>query len=167
MGILNKILLRGRGAVPRPGSTWGKKIRRGSNVRISGRVKIGDSVTLYRNTDIQGPVSIGNGTFLNRDCYVRPLVTIGDRVNIGAFSRLVSDTHEPGDGRRRAAATRFDPIVIGSGVWIGIGVTVLGGVTVGDGAIIAAGSLVRADVPANTLVGGVPARVIKALDDAN
>ena len=58
---------------------------------------------------------------------------------------------------------RQESIHIGNKVWIGSNSTVLPGVTVGDGAIIAAGAVVAKDVPPKTVVGGVPARVIKEL----
>ncbi len=53
------------------------------------------------------------------------------------------------------------PIHIGKRVWIGSNATVLPGVTIGDGAVVAAGAVVTRDVPANTVVGGVPAKVIR------
>lgn len=56
------------------------------------------------------------------------------------------------------------PIAVGRNVWIGSNATVLAGVAVGDGAIIAAGAVVTKDVPANTIVGGVPAKFIKKVD---
>jgi len=56
------------------------------------------------------------------------------------------------------------PIVLGKKVWVGSNSTILQGVTIGDNSIIAAGSVVTKDVPANTIVGGVPARILRNLD---
>jgi acetyltransferase-like isoleucine patch superfamily enzyme len=56
--------------------------------------------------------------------------------------------------------------VIGKNVWIGANATVLPGVTIGDGAIIAAGAVVTKEVPANVIVGGVPAKIIKIIEDS-
>ncbi len=56
------------------------------------------------------------------------------------------------------------PIHIGKKVWLGANVTVLQGVTIGDNAIVAAGAVVTKDVPANAIVGGVPAKVIKMIE---
>jgi acetyltransferase-like isoleucine patch superfamily enzyme len=64
---------------------------------------------------------------------------------------------------RRAGIT-VAPSHNGANVWIGAGGTNLGGVTVGDGAVVAAGAVVSRDVPPATLVAGIPARAIRALD---
>ena len=69
----------------------------------------------------------------------------------------------PLDPAQRRSVTTGKPIVIGRNVWIAAGATIIGGVTVGENAVVAAGSVVTKDVPANTLVGGNPANVIRAI----
>jgi acetyltransferase-like isoleucine patch superfamily enzyme len=54
------------------------------------------------------------------------------------------------------------PIIIKQNAWVGAGATILPGVTIGENAVVAAGAVVSKDVPANTVVGGIPARVIKS-----
>jgi len=146
----------------------------GDDTRIDGRVKfnhndtvtirVGDRTQIYRGGEFTGDVTIGADVFINRDCYARPNTTIGDRVNIGPFVRLVTDTHDVGSHERRAGDVRHDPIAIGDGSWIGASSTILAGVTIGAGSIVAAGSIVTEDVPDDVMVAGVPARVVKRLD---
>jgi maltose O-acetyltransferase len=68
--------------------------------------------------------------------------------------------YEPGRGRGYAS----HPIVVEDEVWIGAGAIVLQGVTIGRGAVISAGAVVKDDVPAGTVAGGVPARVLRAVE---
>jgi len=89
-------------------------------------------------------------------------IEIGDEVLIGPNVQLISSGHPVDPAGRRRTITG-DPIVIGRNVWIGAGATVLHGVTVGEDAVIAAGAVVTRDVPARTLVAGVPARVVRHL----
>ncbi|WP_221585413.1 DapH/DapD/GlmU-related protein [Microbacterium sp. G2-8] len=126
-------------------------------------IRIGDRANFYRGTEIMAPVTIGDDVFINRDAYIRPQTTIGDRVNIGPFVRVVTDTHDIGPHDKRAGAVRHDAITIGDGSWIGASATILGGVTIGAGSIVAAGSIVTSDVPDDVVVAGVPAKVVKKL----
>lgn len=124
---------------------------------------MGNNVKVFRNGEWLGPITVGDRVFINRDSYIRPNVTIGDDVSLGPFVKLISDTHEPGTRTRRTGTPIKHPIVIGEGTWIGANATVLGGVGVGRAVVVMAGSVVTRDVPDNSLVGGVPARVLKTL----
>ncbi|MGO1235772.1 acyltransferase [Microbacterium gubbeenense] len=126
-------------------------------------ISVGAGSRIYRGSEFTGDVSIGADVFINRDCYVRPNTTIGDRVNIGPFVRLVTDTHDMGSHERRAGAVRHDAISVGDGSWIGASTTVLAGVTIGAGSVVAAGSVVTGDVPDDVVVAGVPAKIVKRL----
>lgn len=103
-------------------------------------------------------LSLGSGSFINSDCKIRchKKISIGEDCAISHdFTVMDSDAHELNGNRNT------NPVHIGNHVWIGTRVTILNGVNIGDGAVIAANSLVTKDVPAGSLVGGVPAKVIK------
>lgn len=105
-----------------------------------------------------GIIRIGKGTYLNRNTVVvaRKLVEIGRNCRI-AWDVVIMDS----DLHAIHGRTLVDkPVIIEDNVWIGCRSIVLKGVRVGTGAIIAAGSVVTKDVPPNTIVGGVPAKVI-------
>lgn len=126
-------------------------------------VLVGNHVNIRRGAEIIGDVKIGDRTSINRDVYIRTNTNIGTRVNIGAFVRLITDSHAVRNKIRRAGDFYTNPITIEDGAWIGASTTVLGGVRIGRGALVAAGSVVTEDVPPNTLVGGVPAKIIRKL----
>ena len=110
-------------------------------------------------------ISVGRNVFINQNCTLYDLapVTIGDDVLIGPNVSLITDGH-PVAPSQRTAYVVAKPIVIERGVWIAAGAIVIGGVTVGENSVVAAGSVVTKDVPANTLVGGNPARVIRSIE---
>ena len=89
-------------------------------------------------------------------------ITLGDDCLIGHNVVFATLNHfiEPAE----RASMHPAPIVLGKKVWVGSNSTILQGVTIGDNSIIAAGSVVTKDVPANTIVGGVPARILRHLD---
>ena len=76
---------------------------------------------------------------------------------------IITDDHEIGPPWHRCGDRVARPVVIEDGVWIGARVTLLPGVTIGRGSVVAAGAVVNKDVPPNTLVGGVPARILRTL----
>ncbi len=89
-------------------------------------------------------------------------IYIEDGALIGHHVVLATLNHDPDPAKR--GDLHPAPIHIGKNVWIGSNATILQGVTIGDGAIVAAGAVVNKDVAANTVVGGVPARVIKTIE---
>lgn len=109
-------------------------------------------------------ISVGKNVFLNSGCRFQDQggITIGDGVLIGHNVVLATLNHDV-DPRNRSTMYPA-PIVIGKNVWIGANATVVPGVTIGDGAIVAAGAVVTKDVPANVIVGGVPAKMIKSIE---
>ena len=109
-------------------------------------------------------ISVGEGVFINACCHFQDHggVTLGDGCQIGHNVVFATLNHELLPERR--GVTRPAPIVLGKKVWVGSNATILQGVTIGDNAVVAAGAVVTKDVPANTIVGGVPARVIKQIE---
>ena len=101
-----------------------------------------------------------NGGFINENVQI----TAGDVVEIGSGATVGRDVViRSFDGHiiHQEGYKVSEPIKIGKHVWIGQGATILKGVTIGDGAIIAAGAVVTKDVPAGSIVAGIPAKVIK------
>ena len=109
-------------------------------------------------------IRVGRQVFVNQNCTFYDLggLDISDDVMIGPNVSIITTGHPPEPSQRRSA-TIGKPIVIERGVWIAAGAIIIGGVTVGEHSVVAAGSVVTKDVPANSLVGGNPARVIRSI----
>ena len=116
-------------------------------------------------TDCGKNIHIGKQVFINMGCKFQDQggIFIDDGTLIGHNVVLATLNHAIPPERRGDMLPA--PIHIGKQVWIGSNTTVLPGVTIGDGAIIAAGAVVTRDVPANTLVGGVPAKIIRHIKE--
>ena len=116
-------------------------------------------------TDCGKNIHIGKNVFINMGCKFQDQggIFIGDGALIGHNVVLATLNHAKSPQDRSSMLPA--PIHIGKNVWIGANATVLPGVTIGDGAIVAAGAVVTRDIPENTIVGGVPAKVIRTISE--
>ena len=123
----------------------------------------GDSFGLFPPfyTDCGKYIKLADNVFINSGCQFQDQggITIGEGTLVGPKCVIATLNHNMDPSKR--ANIKPAPVVIGKNVWIGANCTILPGVTIGDGAVIAAGAVVNKDVPANTVVGGIPAKVIK------
>lgn len=120
----------------------GTKLRaHGGFIRIGSKSVLGEEITFSTYEEI----SIG------RECI------IADRVMFIDFDHVVDDSEQA----IRKQGLYSKPVRVGNNVWIGYGASILRGVTIGDGAVIGTYSVVTKDVPANAIVGGVPAKVLR------
>ncbi|MBX0356626.1 2,3,4,5-tetrahydropyridine-2,6-dicarboxylate N-acetyltransferase [Halobacillus sp. Nhm2S1] len=122
---------------------------------IRDQVEIGDGAVIMLGAMINIGSVVGEGTMIDMNVVLGGRATVGKNCHIGAGAVLAGVIEPPS----------AKPVVIEDGVVIGANAVVLEGVTVGEGAVVAAGAIVTEDVPANTLVAGTPAKVIKEIDD--
>ncbi|MDE6140274.1 MAG: sugar O-acetyltransferase [Alistipes sp.] len=127
--------------------------------------RVDDSFVLFPpfNTDCGKNLRLGKRVFFNSGCKFQDQggITIGDDVLVGHNVTIATLNHSMDPDRRGDMEPR--PVRIGNKVWIGSNATILPGVSVGEGAIIAAGAVVTKDVAPRSVVGGVPARLIKMI----
>jgi acetyltransferase-like isoleucine patch superfamily enzyme len=130
--------------------------------RLTGK-PVDESVALFPPfySEFGKNLTLGKGVFINIGCRFQDTggITIGDGSLIGHGSTLTTLDHAIDPDRRADMIPA--PIRIGRRVWLGAAVTVVPGVTIGDGAIVGAGAVVTKDVPANAIVAGVPAKLIR------
>ena len=158
-------------------ATGGKRLRieRIPYIRGEGELVLGDDIYIsgqlgisFLRRDAKPQLKIGDRTFIGHECAfaLSSRITIGRDCMLAAGTKLQdNDGHplESGARRRdeRVPLCEICPITIGDNVWIAPRCTILKGVTIGDNAVIGVGSVVTRDVPANTIVAGVPARSVK------
>lgn len=133
-------------------------------LRLSG-MRIGRAQVYPGVTFRTGRIAFGWDTMVNsgvRFDNIAP-VTFGERVRVGPEALFCTTTHEIGPEFMRAGTRTDGPITIGDGAWIGARALILPGVNIGDGSVVAAGAVVVRDVPAHTLVAGVPAKTVRLL----
>lgn len=114
-------------------------------------------------TDCGKNITVGKRTFINMGCSFQDWggIIIGDDCLIGHNCTICTVNHSIQPSQRGDMICT--PVKIGNNVWIGANVTILPGVTIGGGAIIGAGAVVTKDVEPNTIVGGIPAKLIKQI----
>lgn len=122
---------------------------------IRDQVEIGDNVVIMMGSMINIGAVIGAGTMIDMNVTLGGRATVGANCHIGAGSVLAGVIEPPS----------AKPVVVEDNVVVGANAVVLEGVTIGKGAVVAAGAIVTKDVPPNTVVAGVPAKVIKQIDD--
>lgn len=116
------------------------------------------------HTNFGKHIRIGKNVFINHACSFLDLggITIEDDVQIGPRVNIVTENHPVDPAARKSLDLKS--VRIKRNAWIGAGATILPGVTIGENSIVAAGAVVTKDVDDNTIVGGVPAKILKKID---
>ena len=191
-GVLYRLILRmdGLAAIEN-----GVRLRFASNIRLGNGVYLDQGAYLHacpNGIEIGDDSIVMHGAILHvynfrgmaqsgikigKDCLVGEYsvirgqggVTIGDRVYTSPFTQIIAVNHVFDDPKRPFIhqGITAEGIVIEDDVWLGAGAVITDGVRVGKGAVVAAGAVVTKDVPPHTVVGGVPARIIKTIDGEN
>lgn len=163
---------------------FGHKVKTGSGLNLMkhstinalsyGGVEIGNNFTLGKYATIEctgvlrnvgNSLKIGNNVGINHYCFigVRGDIEIGDNVIFGPRVNIFSENHNfdiLNIPIKEQGVTK-DKTIIGNDVWIGANVSIMSGVKIGNGCVIAAGAVVTKDIPDFSVIGGVPAKIIK------
>ena len=148
-------------------------VRLGQNVKLSKFInlygcEIGDETKVGAFVEVQKNARIGKRCKISSHSFICEGVTIEDNVFIGHGVTFINDAYPRAanlDGTLQTQADwKVEPTLVKNGASIGSGATILSNVTIGENAIVGAGSVVTKDVPANTVVAGNPARLLRTLD---
>jgi acetyltransferase-like isoleucine patch superfamily enzyme len=149
-------------------------VQLGKNVKLANFVNlygctIGDNTKIGVFVEVQKKASIGRNCKIQSHSFICEGVTIEDNVFIGHGVTFVNDKYpratNGGGALQSEADWKVAPTVVKKGASIGSGATILCNITIGENAIVGSGSVVTKDVPANTIVAGVPARIVRTITD--
>lgn len=148
------------------------------NALSANGINLGDDVSIARDSILfctgviahkGAGITIGSRTGISARAYLAGQggITIGSDVIMGPNVQIFSENHNFSNLSLtiKAQGITKQAVVIGNNCWIGAGASILAGVTIGDGCVIAAGSVVNKSVPENTIVAGVPAKVVKSREE--
>jgi acetyltransferase-like isoleucine patch superfamily enzyme len=146
-------------------------VKLGKNVKLSKFInlygcEIGDNTKIGAFVEIQKNAKIGNNCKVSSHTFICEGVTVEDDVFIGHSVTFINDSYPraTSDGRLQTEADwKVERTLVKKGASIGSGTTLLSNVTIGENAIIGAGSVVTRDVPANTIVAGNPAKILRSI----
>jgi acetyltransferase-like isoleucine patch superfamily enzyme len=163
-----------RRALTRAGRRWQTAgmlfLGRGLELEVGrkGRIEFGRFVWIGDRTKVrchEGRVEIGDKTVIGQECTISAYqrVRIGEQCVIADRAMFIDFDHGGVEFERpiRVQGIYKRDVVVGSNVWIGYGACILRGVRVGDNSVVGTNSVVTKDVPANAVVAGIPARVIR------
>lgn len=147
----------------------------GRGVHVGGSIWI-EAVTRYGADDFEPRIAIGDGSSFSDGVHITCIdsIVIGRDVLMGSRVYISDHGHGIYKGGRQSSPRvpptarplgGGGPVAVGDKVWIGDNVVIVGPVTIGSGAVIGANSVVRHDVPANSIVAGAPARLLKHFDE--
>ncbi|HKW34316.1 MAG TPA: acyltransferase [Candidatus Acidoferrum sp.] len=149
-----------------PNVKLGREVKLSTYINLYG-CQIGDETKIGAFVEIQKNASVGNRCKISSHTFVCEGVTIEDNVFIGHGVTFINDSYPratTSDGELKTEKDwRVERTVVKRGASIGSGSTILSNVVIGENAIIGAGSVVTRDVPANTIVAGNPAKVLRSI----
>ena len=114
-------------------------------------------------------IHLGKNVFINMNCYFMDgaSITLGDHVFVGPYCGFYTASHPLDYHKRNRGLEKALPIKVGYNCWFGANVSVMPGVVIGSGCVIAAGSVITKDIPDNVLIAGVPAKIIRKINENN